>query len=120
MDIGVVINVLIVFGTLFGIVYIILSARTRVRLALIEKGADASIFVSDGSRKKTNIFPLILVNIALLLAASGIGIFVGAIMSQSMGVNEGVAYPGSILTLSGIALFIGYRIASNTLNSSNS
>ena len=120
MDIGVVINVLIVFGTLFGIVYLIFSARTRVRLALIEKGADASIFVSDGSRKKTNIFPLILVNIALLLAASGIGIFVGAIMSQSMGVNEGVAYPGSILTLSGIALFIGYRIASNTLNSSNS
>lgn len=115
MDVGTVLNVLIIFGTLFGIIYVIISSRTRVRLALVEKGADASIFVSNRSAPKSNIFPLILVNLALLLLASGIGIFLAAILHQAFGVEEGVSYPGSILTLAGLALFVGYRISSKAM-----
>ena len=107
----VVFNVLIVFGTIFGVIYIFIAARTRVRLALVEKGADASIFYSK-TEKKSNIFPLILVNLALLLSSVGIGIFIGAILDYSFHVAPEVAFPGTIFTIAGIGLFFGYRISS--------
>lgn len=107
----VIFNVLIIFGTLFGIVYVAVSSRTRVRLALIEKGADASIFTS-GPANKSNIFSIILVNLALLLFSVGIGIFLAAILHQSLNIDSEVAYPGTIFTVAGIGLFVGYRISS--------
>lgn len=110
MDV-IIFNVLIIFGTLFGIVYVAVSSRTRVRLALIEKGSEASIFNSKTSRK-SNVLPLILVNISLLLVSIGIGIFLAAILSQSFNVREGIAYPGTIFTVAGIGLFVGYLISS--------
>lgn len=111
----VIFNVLIIFGTLFGIVYVAVSSRTRVRLALIEKGADASIFTS-GPANKSNIFSIILVNLALLLFSVGIGIFLAAILHQLFNIDEGVAYTGTIFTVAGIGLFVGYRISSKIGN----
>lgn len=37
----------IIFGVIFGIYYLYISARNRERLALIEKGAEASIFLQQ-------------------------------------------------------------------------
>ena len=37
---------LILFGTIFGIAYVYLTTRNRERLALIEKGVDASLAAS--------------------------------------------------------------------------
>jgi threonine dehydrogenase-like Zn-dependent dehydrogenase len=34
----------IIFGSIFGVFYLYISSRNKERLALIEKGADASIF----------------------------------------------------------------------------
>jgi len=107
----VIFNVLIVFGSLFAVIYVAITARTRVRLALIEKGADASIFYS-ARQKKPAILPLILVNLSLLLISVGIGIFIAAIMVYSFKVEEGVAYPGTIFTMAGLGLLAGYRISS--------
>lgn len=39
----------IIFGVIFGIYYLYISARNRERLALIEKGAEASIFTAKRS-----------------------------------------------------------------------
>ncbi|HVZ98432.1 MAG TPA: DUF6249 domain-containing protein [Chitinophagaceae bacterium] len=108
---AVIFNVLIIFGTIFAIIYVAVAARTRVRLALIEKGADASIFYS-AKQKKSNILPLILVNLSLLLVFVGIGIFAGAILVYSFKVFPEVAYPGTIFTMAGIGLFAGYKISS--------
>lgn len=108
---GNVIMVLIIFGTLFGIVYLGIASRTRIRMALIEKGADASIF-NTKSVGSGNILSIILVNLALLLFGIGIGIFLGGILSQSFQVSDDVAFPGSIFTLSGLGLFAGYIISS--------
>jgi len=109
MDV-VMFNVLVIFGTLFGIVYIAIASRTRVRLALIEKGADASIF-NTNSIKRSNIFPIILVNLSMLLISIGVGIFIAAILHQSFGVDPDIAYPGTIFLVAGIGLFIGYRLS---------
>lgn len=102
-----VIIVPIIFGIIFGIFYLFISARNKERLALIEKGADASIFYG-GNRKATPMWKVIVINLALLCMGIGIGIFIAAMLNQSLGVVEDVAYPGTIFLMAGIGLFSGF------------
>lgn len=104
----------VIFGVIFGIFYLYISARNRERLALIEKGADASIFYSN-KKRVTPIWKVIVINLALLMVGIGIGIFVANILSLNMGVEEDVAYPGTIFLLAGLGLFAGY-FATKRLN----
>lgn len=97
----------IVFGVIFGIFYLFISARNKERLALIEKGADASIFYSN-NRKVTPMWKVIIINLALLLMGIGLGIFIAAILHYNLGVDEDVAYPGTIFLMAGIGLFSGF------------
>lgn len=97
----------IVFGVIFGIFYLFISARNKERLALIEKGADASIFYSN-NRKVTPMWKVIIINLATLLMGIGLGIFIAAILHYNLGVDEDVAYPGTIFLMAGIGLFSGF------------
>ena len=56
-----------IFGVLFGIYYLFISARNKERMALIEKGADASIFYSSKNKRITPIWKVLILNISLLL-----------------------------------------------------
>lgn len=105
-----VIVIAIIFGTVLGIVYLYISARNKERLSLIEKGADASIFYSP-SKTSIPIWKIILVNLALVLTSIGIGIFMAGILRYQLNVDSSIAYPGSIFTLAGIGLFVGYNIS---------
>jgi hypothetical protein len=91
------------FIAVFGIVYLHFSTRNKERLALIEKGADASIFAS-GSKSSWKVLTL---NTALLLIGIGLAIFIGAVL-ENMGLDEDVAYPGSIFIMAGIGLLVGF------------
>lgn len=95
----------VIFGVIFGIFYLFIAARNKERLALIEKGADASIFYGK-DRKVTPMWKVIIINIALL--SMGIGIFIAAILHLNLGVDDDVAYPGTIFLMAGIGLFSGY------------
>ncbi|RMA57942.1 DUF6249 domain-containing protein [Ulvibacter antarcticus] len=97
----------IIFGVIFGIIYLFVSARNRERLALIEKGADASIFYGK-DRKITPVWKVIVINLALLSMGIGLGIFIAGILDYSLGVEEEVAYPGTIFFMAGLGLFAGY------------
>ena len=77
---------------IFGIVYLHLSTRNKERLALIEKGADASIFMK-GKSNASPIWKILLLNLALLLMAIGIGVFIASILYYNMDV-EGKGAPG--------------------------
>ena len=110
-----VIVVPIVFGVIFGIFYLFISARNRERLALIEKGADASIFYSKNKRV-TPFWKVFIINFALLLVGIGLGIFVGSALHYGMGVEEGVAYSGTIFTLAGIGLLTGFFLTKKLSN----
>jgi hypothetical protein len=101
--------VLIIFGVIFGIFYLFISARNKERLALIEKGADASIFYSKNKRA-TPMWKVIVVNIALLLMGIGLGIFIAGILHQVIGVDEDIAYPGTIFLMAGAGLFSGFYL----------
>lgn len=102
-----VIVVPVIFGLIFGIFYLFISARNRERLALIEKGADASIFYGK-NRKATPMWKVIIINLALLLIGIGLGIFIAAILNEVLYVDEEIAYPGTIFLMAGIGLFAGY------------
>ncbi|RKS45105.1 hypothetical protein BC962_2780 [Gillisia mitskevichiae] len=97
----------IIFGVLFGMFYLYISARNRERLALIEKGGDASIFYSS-SKRVTPIWKVIVLNLGLLLMGIGIGIFFANILTYNLNVDEDVAFPGTIFLMAGISLLVGF------------
>lgn len=100
------------FLAIFGIVYLYLSTRNKERLALIEKGADASIFMGNRSNRSP-MWKVLLLNLALLLMAIGLGVFIASFLVYSLGVIDDVAYPGTIFLMSGLSLFIGFNMTKN-------
>ncbi|UOY07370.1 hypothetical protein L0P88_02160 [Muricauda sp. SCSIO 64092] len=98
------------FLTVFGIVYLFLSTRNKERLALIEKGVDANVFVrtkNDGYIPGWKIF---LINFAILLISVGVAIFLAATLVEVLGVYEEVAYTGTIFAMAGIGLLVGFNM----------
>ncbi len=98
------------FGAIFGVVYLYFSTRNKERLALIEKGLNAGIF-TGGKSQASPIWKILFLNTALVLVGIGMGIFIAAILNTNFGVQEDVAYPGTIFTLAGIGLLIGYMLS---------
>lgn len=96
---------LIIFSAIFGITYVYLTTRNKERLALIEKGADASMF---NTGKKRGMGSIIL-NLALLAIGIGLGVLVGAGLGQS-GMDDDVAFPASIFIFGGLGLVASFFI----------
>ena len=102
---------IIIFGSIFGVFYLYYSTRNKERLALIEKGADASIFVSNRKKSSNYSFAKVFVlNAALLSMGIGFGILIGSILETHVGLDDEVAYPASIFITAGAALFAGFQM----------
>ena len=99
----------VMFGVIFGIFYLFISARNRERLALIEKGADASIFYNKNGRV-TPIWKVIIINLAFLLMGIGLGVLIAEGFTQGFGMDEDVAFPGVIFFMAGLGLFSGFFV----------
>lgn len=102
----------LIIAAIFGIFYLHYSTRNKERMALIEKGADASIFVK-GKTHTAPIWKILILNLALLLIGVGVGIFIASILHYNVGVDEDVAYPGTIFLMAGIGLFVGFTMTKN-------
>lgn len=92
----------IIFGFVYAIIY--LGIRRKERMALLEKGVDASYFVgnvrpSSGTLK----FGMLFVGIA-------IGILLGNILEVSTQLEEEVAYFSMVFLFGGAGLIINYFI----------
>lgn len=98
------------FIVIFGIAYLRYSTRNKERLALIEKGADASIFFSEKRKMTAPIWKIVVLNLSLLLMGIGVGIFIAAILHYQLGVREEVALPGTIFLMAGVGLFTGFTL----------
>jgi len=107
---GEIIIVAVIFGAIFGVFYLYYSTRNKERLALIEKGADASIFVKGKRDHAAPFWKIITLNLALLLMGIGIAIFIASILVHSIGLDQDVAYPGTIFLMAGIGLFTGFSM----------
>jgi hypothetical protein len=97
------------FATVFGIMYTYYTTRNKERMALIEKGADASLFNTGKEGMKWsfswNKFTL---KIGMLMVGAAIGILVGALMSNAGMLDEGVNYTSMIFLFGGLSLIAYY------------
>ena len=99
-----------VFASIFGVFYLYLSSRNKERLALIEKGADASIFTRGAG--KSPIWKVIILNLSLLLMGIGIGIYIATLVDHYTSIGDAV-YPATIFLTAGAGLFVGFKMTSN-------
>ena len=67
--------VLIIFAAIFGVVFVVASARNRERMAMIEKGVDPKDFLS---KPKSSMYTTL--RWALLLVGVGLGLFLGSVL----------------------------------------
>lgn len=100
---------LIVFASLFGIMFVWLSTRNKERLALIEKGADASLWNVKKSHR-TNYT----LKIGMLAVGVGVGILIGSLLESYTTLDEDVAYPSMIFLFSGAFLIANAMIEKKT------
>lgn len=107
---GEVLVFICLFLVLFGIAYLFYSTRNKERLALIEKGADASIFVKGASATAAPVWKILILNLALLLMGIGSGIMIGGILASTFNVQKNIAMPGSIFLMAGTGLLIGFFV----------
>lgn len=98
----------VIFGVIFGIYYLYITARNRERLALIEKGADASIFYG-GKRSITPVWKIVILNLALLLMGIGLGLFLGNVLEATTTLGRNI-YPAVVFFMAGTGLLIGFYL----------
>ena len=102
----------IVFGSVFGVFYLYFSTRNKERLALIEKGVDASIFMK-GRQQTAPIWKVLILNFALLLMGIGVGVFIASLLDSLTTLNEEAVYPATIFFMAGLGLFFGFNMTKN-------
>ena len=99
---------IVMFITVFGILYVFFNTRHKERLAMIEKGADASLFHSGKSNKFRSLkFGMFLVGIAL-------GILLGNVLTVSTQLKEETAYFSMIFLCGGVSLILFHIIERRT------
>ena len=89
-----------VFAAIFGIFYVYISARNKERMSMIEKGADASTFVT-----KRN-YSAMTLKFGMLLVGVAIGILMGSLIDEYSTLPEPVGYFSMIFLFGGIALVV--------------
>jgi len=99
------------FAVVFGIVYLYLSSRNKERLALIEKGADASIFTRGPG--KSPIWKVIILNLALLLMGIGVGILIATLIYEYTTIESDALGPAIVFIMAGVSLLVGFKMTSN-------
>ncbi len=109
-----VIILISICASIFGVFYLHFSTRNKERLALIEKGADATMFrigkEQAERRSFCNVFNVL--KIGLFLIGAGFGVFMGYFVG-TLGMHEGASYPSMILIFSGLGLVVYYLITRN-------
>ena len=99
------------FAGVFGIMYLYYTTRHKERLALIDKGADASLFNTGKERGNLsfswNKFTL---KVGMFLMGIGLGVIAGALFSSMSVLDEGASYVSMIFLCGGLSLVLYYAI----------
>ena len=111
----------VIFGSIFGVFYLYFSTRNKERMALIEKGADASIFMTNQNRKAAPFCKVLILNLGLLAMGIGVGILLGSLLSYNFGysgdwqnrpdnyISSETLYAASIFLCAGGSLLVGFK-----------
>jgi flagellar biosynthesis protein FliQ len=98
------------FATLFGIMYVYYTSRNKERMALIEKGADASLFNTGKDGKSSFSWSKFTLKLGMLAMGIAIGIIVAALMASANIMDEDALYPAMIFFFGGLSLILFYVI----------
>ncbi len=90
------------------VTYLYFNHRTKVRLALIESGRDASIF-----KTQPQITRLRTLKQGVLLLMAGVGLLFGGLLN-AMGLDEDVAYFAGLFAMTGMGLVAFYLYTGQT------
>ena len=96
------------FATVFGIVYVVVSASNKQKLALIEKGLDASILHDKSKNASHGRYGAL--QFGLLLIGFALGLLLGNLLESYTEIQEEVAYFSMIFLFGGIALLLYYSL----------
>ena len=105
--------VFIIFGSIFAIAYLYFSTRNKERLALIEKGADASIFVKGKREHTAPIWKVLILNLSLVAMGVGLALFIATLIDNLTDVGGDSMYASIIFFMAGVGLFIGFNMTKN-------
>ena len=100
--------ILIIFAALFGIIFVIFSARNRERMSMIDKGVSPKDFL-----KTSNPNPYGILKWGSLLVGVGFGLFIGSLLETYTAIQEEPAYFASALFFGGLGLVVAFLITKN-------
>ena len=89
------------FLAVFAILYVFYTTRSRERIALVEKGLDASIFKTEPNKRRID-----LVKWGIFMIALSVGVLLGFLLGEV--INEVVSFFIAILLCGGVGLIIAY------------
>jgi hypothetical protein len=96
---------LIIFASLFGIIYVFVTARNKERMAMIEKDVNPKDFLQSPG---PNVYGIL--KWALLLVGLGLGLFIGSLLETYTQIQEEPAYFASALFFGGLGLVVAFLI----------
>ena len=108
--IGEIFIVLTIFAAITLIFWIFITNRNKERMALIENGADASLFTTKRNNNKLSTLKW-----GMLLLGIGVGILAGNILANYTSLEEPVPYFSMILLFGGSSL-ISYYLLERKIN----
>ena len=91
------------FASVFGIVYVFLMTRSRERMAMIERGVDASIFSGNQSISPTLKFGMLFVGVA-------VGILIGDVLHDYVGFSKATSFLSMVFLFGGLSLILNFWI----------
>jgi hypothetical protein len=98
------------FALIFGVLYVFYSTRNKERMALIEKGADASLFNTGKEGRVPYNWSKFTLKVGMLAMGIAVGIIVAAVMSQANILDEDSLYASMIFFFGGLSLVLFYLI----------
>ncbi len=99
------------FATVFGILYVYYTTRNKERMALIEKGADASLFNTGKEGNKSSFsWGKFTLKTGMFFMGIAVGIIAGSILSSFGIMDEDANYVSMIFFFGGLSLVLFYLI----------
>lgn len=102
------------FAVVFGIVYVVTTARNKERMALIENGADPKLFRPD---PRFRMFTTL--TVALFFIGVGLGLVFGNLIAHYTHLDEESGYFAMICLFGGMGLFASFIFRKKVLNEGN-
>lgn len=97
------------FAAAFGIMYVFYTTRHKERLALIEKGADATLF-NTGKTQPWFSFSKFSLKLGMLAIGISLGILSGELISNANLLQEEISFATMIFSFGGLSLILFYFV----------